>query len=204
MLQHASFLGCEGPSSSNLLVPSHDHPGIPPSPAGFGEHHCDEQLNATKHHYYLCGDRSLSIGLDHLRIRVIFLEIGLAPEGRASYKPVPLRHSASVGEATPLYPQYLSNAEANTRMTVGVIDYGWTGSLDEGILGKSDQYFCFLLHKSSQSDGRQKVLTKKVVFLSNGQELTQELACSTSNRDSEHSLLGPQKAAVFEWFPLPS
>ncbi|KAF8546420.1 hypothetical protein OG21DRAFT_1501979 [Imleria badia] len=154
---------------------SHDHPGIPPFPAGFGEHHRDEQLNATKHHYRLCGDRSFSMGLDHLRIRVVLLEISLPPEGRASYKPVPFLHSASLSEVTLLHPQYLSDAESNTRMAVGVIDYGWTASPDKGILRKSDRYFCFLLHKSSQSEGWQKVLTEKVVFLSNGQELTQEL-----------------------------
>ena len=155
---------------------SHDHPGIPPSPAGFGEHHRDEPLNPTKHHYRLCGDRSLSIGLDHLWIRVILLEINIVPQGITSYKPVLLRHSASVSEVTLLHPQnFASHAEAIRRMAVGVIDYGWTGSPDEGILQKGDLYFCFLLYKNSQSEGWQKVLTEKVVFLANDQELVQEL-----------------------------
>ena len=155
---------------------SHDHPGIPPPPAGFGEQHRDQQLNPTSHHYRLCGDRSLSIDFDHLRIRAIILEISLPPEGVASYKPVLLWHSASVSEVTLLHPQDLaSHAEANAQMAVGVIDYGWTGGPDEGILHEGDRYFCFLLHKSSQHEGWQKVLTEKVVFLTNVQELVQEL-----------------------------
>ena len=155
---------------------SHDHPGIPPSPAGFGEQHRDQQLNPTPHHYRLCGDRSVFIDLDHLRIRVIILEISLPPEGVTNYKPVPLRHSASISEVTLLRPQDLaSHAEANTEMAVGVIDYSWTGSPDEGILHEGDRYFCFLLYKSSQREGWRKILTEKVVFLANGQELVQEL-----------------------------
>ncbi|KAH0836875.1 hypothetical protein J3R83DRAFT_8668 [Lanmaoa asiatica] len=155
---------------------SHDHPGIPPSPAGFGEQCRDQRLNPTPHHYRLCGDRSLSIDPDHLRIRVILLEITLPSEGVASYKPDLLWHSASVSEVTLLHPQRLaSHAEANARMAVGVIDYSWTGSPDEGILHQGARYFCFLLHKTSLDEGWQKVLTEKVVFLTNGQELVQEL-----------------------------
>lgn len=153
---------------------SNDHPWIPPSPSGFGEQHRDQRLNPTPHHYRLCGDRSLSIGLDCLRIRVIILEITLPLEGVARYKPVPLSHSASVDEVALLHPQDLAPG-TKTRMAVGVIDYGWTGSPDEGILRKGDQYFCFLLYKNSQDGEWQKLLTEKVVFLTNSKELVQEL-----------------------------
>lgn len=153
------------------------HLGLPPSPVGFGEQHRDRRLNPTPHYYRLCGDRTLSIGLDHLRIRALLLEVTLSLEGVASYKPVPLRHSASVSEVTLLHPQDLApgSSEANARMALGVIDYSWTGSPDEGMLRKGDCYFCFLLYKSSQDEGWKKLLTEKVVFLTNDRELVQGL-----------------------------
>ncbi|KAI9567113.1 hypothetical protein HD554DRAFT_1026016 [Boletus coccyginus] len=154
---------------------SHDHPGLPPSPAGFGEEHRDQQLNPTPHHYRLCGDRSVSIDLDHLRIRAVVLEISLPPEGVASYKPVLLWHRASVSEVTLLRPHDLAAGVDTQKMAVGVIDYSWTGSPNEGRLRQGDQYFCFLLYKSSSDEEWQKVLTERVAFLVNGQELVQEL-----------------------------
>lgn len=158
-----------GPSSPH-------HPVLPPSPAGFGEQHRDQQLHPAPHHYPLCGDRSLSIGPNHLRIRVIILEINLPPKGVASYKPVPLCHPASVSEVTLLDPQYLvSHAVADNRMAVGVVDYGWAGSPDQGVLREGGRYFCFLLYRGSRIEGWRKVLTEKVVFLVNDRELTQGL-----------------------------
>ena len=119
----------------------------------------------------------MSIDLDHLRIRAVILEISLPLEGVASYKPVLLWHRASVSEVTLLRPHDLvSHTEADTqKMAVGVIDYSWTGSPDEGRLHQGDRYFCFLLYKSSSGEGWQKVLTERVAFLVNGQELVQEL-----------------------------
>lgn len=150
-----------------------DHPGLPPSPVGFAEQRHDRRLNPTTHHYRLCGDRSLSIGLDYLRIRVIVLEITLPSKGVASYKPNVHGHPASVDEVSLLHPHDLTQVGA--RMAVGVVDYTWASSPDEGILRKGDRYFCFLLYKSSRDNGWRKLLTEKVVFLTSSKELVQGL-----------------------------
>lgn len=153
---------------------SPDHPGIPPSPAGFGEQYCDQQLDRRPHYYRLCGDRSLSIDLDHLRIRVIILEITLSSDGVATYKPNLLWHLASVCDVTVLHSQDWV-PHADTRMAVGVVDYGWTECPAEGRLSQGGQYFCFLLYKNSQDGRWRRVFTEKVVFLTNHQELVREL-----------------------------
>ncbi|KAF8448754.1 hypothetical protein L210DRAFT_3523048 [Boletus edulis BED1] len=129
---------------------------LPPSPAAWNKHRDDHLIRL--HIVIVCGDRSLSIDLHHVRMKVIILEIGLPPEGFLSYKPVPLGHSTLVDV---------------DEMALGVIDYDWTRSPDKGILYKGRRYFCFLLYKTCpNTNAWQWIFTEKVVvFLTNGELL---------------------------------
>ena len=151
------------------------HPGLPRSPAGFGEKHRDWRLNPTPHHYRLCGDRLVSVDPDYLRIRVILLEVPFPQDVTENFQSRLLDHPASISEVTLLDHQDFVTHSAGARMAVGVIDYGWTDNADEGTLRKGEIYFCFLLYRSAEKESWKKLQTQKVVFLTNEEDLVQGL-----------------------------
>ena len=138
------------------------HPAIPSSPACYGTQHRDRELLQTPHHYRLCGDRSFSLGYDHLKIKVIFIDVVLKRAWRVGHTVTSRLHKASINEV-----ELLSAVLTGAQMAIGVIDYGWTDDPDKGELREGECYFGFLLQRSSEKARWEKVDTEKVVFLEN-------------------------------------
>ena len=138
------------------------HPAIPSSPACYGMQHRDRGFHPSRHRYRLCGDRSFSLGYDHLKIRVIFLDVVLKSAWRAGYKVKSRLHKTSINKVG-----LLSKVLAGAQMAIGIIDYDWTDEPDKGELREGECYFGFLLQRSSEHARWEKVDTEKVVFLEN-------------------------------------
>ena len=147
-----------------------DHPAIPFSPACYGTEYRDRELHRNPHRYRLCGDRTFSLGSDHLKIKVIFIDVVLRKAWRAGYRVKPRSLRASVGKV-----ELLSRMLPGAQMVIGVIDYDWTDEPDRGELRRGECYFGFLLQRTSKQTRWQKVDTKKVIFLQNKETINYQL-----------------------------
>lgn len=145
-----------------------DHPAIPSSPACYGTQHRDRELHPNPHHYRLCGDRSFSLGYDHLKIKVVLIDVFLMRVWKAIYVVKSRSHKTSINKVELL-------SKAGAQMAIGVIDYDWTNEPGKGRLHKGECYFGFLLRRSSEQTGWEKVDTEKVVFLESKETKKHEL-----------------------------
>lgn len=147
---------------------ANDHPAIPSSPACYGMQHRDHELHQNTHHYRLCGDHSFSLGYDHLKIRVIFIDVALKRAWRTGYRVKSRSHRASINKVEPL-------SKVGAQMAIGIIDYDWTDDPDKGEMRGGERYFGFLLQRSSVQARWEKIDTEKVVFLENKETREHEL-----------------------------
>ncbi|KAF8554892.1 hypothetical protein OG21DRAFT_1461779 [Imleria badia] len=145
-----------------------DHPAIPFSPTCYGTQHRDRELHPDTHHYRLCGDRSFSLGYDHLKIKVIFIDIVLNWAWWTGYTVKSHSHRAFIDKVEPL-------SKVGAQMAIGVIDYDWTNEPGKGELRIGEYYFGFLLQRCSEQTRWEKVDTEKVVFLDSKETKKYEL-----------------------------
>ena len=147
-----------------------DHPAIPSSPACYGTEHRDREFHSNPHRYRLCGDRSFSLGYDHLKIRVIFIDVVLRKAWRAGCMVKPRSHKGSINKVA-----LLSKVLPSAQMAIGIIDYDWTDEPGKGELRGGECYFGFLLQRSSKDARWEKVDTEKIVFFENKETRKHEL-----------------------------
>ena len=144
------------------------HPAIPSSPTCYGTQHRDPKLHSNPHHYRLCGDRSFSLGYDHLKIKVVLIDVFLVRVWKAIYVVKSRSHQTSINKVKLL-------SKAGAEMAIGVIDYDWTNEPGKGRLHEGEHYFGFLLKRSSKEMRWEKVDTEKVVFLESKKTTKYEL-----------------------------
>ena len=145
----------------------HAHWTIPFSP---GTQHRDHKLHPNLHCYCLCGNHTFLLGSDHLKIKVIFIDIHLRKAWRAGYRVKPCSLRASIGKV-----KLLLRILPGTQMVIGVINYNWTEEPDLGELRRGECYFGFLFQRTSKQVRWQKVDMKKVNFLENKETINYQL-----------------------------